>query len=67
MHEILAHEAALDGISASQFVREALLMRCMWRRGRRDEPVLPSDDARTVRRVLEQLRPMLDQLEVNEQ
>jgi hypothetical protein len=52
---MVAREAELDGVSASQFVREAVLLRCAYRRGRRQEPPLPIDDPRTVRRVLEEL------------
>lgn len=62
MHELLIEEARLEEVSASQFVREAVLLRCAWRRGRRDEPLMPFDDARTVRRVLVQLKSLLEEI-----
>lgn len=55
MHQLVVEEAELAGVSANQFIREATLLRVGWGRGRRGEPLIPLDDLRTVRRLLEQL------------
>ena len=55
IHELVTEEADRDGISVSQFIREAVLVRCVWRRGRRGEPIIPIDDARALRRLLQDL------------
>lgn len=57
MHDLVAEEARHCGISASQFVREALLLRLGWARARRGEPMIPVEDQRTVRRLLEDITP----------
>lgn len=60
-HQLLTEEASHDGISAAQFVRDAVLVRCVWRRAQRGDPVVPLDDVRTVKRVMEQLSAALEQ------
>lgn len=63
IHELVSEEAARDGISISQFIRETVLIRCVWRRGHRGQMIMPAGDRRTVEAIIEQLHETLDGLQ----